>query len=105
LLELFFLPPYSLDLNPIEDALEKDKAKHNRFFESLQSLCYDLKMYWTQFANPNDELMKLSHLFKIFVIESLTVLLTKWCRLPVAGNKTLRKQAWLLPLQKKLKSN
>lgn len=61
-LELFFLPPYSPDLNPIEMLWKKTRRNvtHNRFFESLQTLCYDLKMYWGQFAKPNDELMKLS---------------------------------------------
>jgi transposase len=62
LLELFFLPPYSPDLNPIEMLWKKTRRNvtHNRYFSSLQKLCYDLKQYWIQFANPNDELMKLS---------------------------------------------
>jgi transposase len=61
-LELFFLPPYSPDLNPIEMLWKKTRRNvtHNRFFDSLQSLCYDLKLYWGQFAKPNGELMKLS---------------------------------------------
>jgi len=61
-LELFFLPPYSPDLNPIEILWKKTRRNvtHNRFFNSLQDLCFDLKMYWGQFANPNQELMKLS---------------------------------------------
>jgi len=61
-LELFFLPPYSPDLNPIEMLWKKTRRNvtHNRFFESLQALCYDLKLYWGMFALPNDELMKLS---------------------------------------------
>jgi transposase len=61
-LELFFLPPYSPDLNPIEMLWKKTRRNvtHNRYFCSLQKLCYDLKMYWIQFAKPNDELMKLS---------------------------------------------
>ena len=61
-LELFFLPPYSPDLNPIEMLWKKTRRNvtHNRFFASLQTLCYDLKLYWGQFANPNNELMKLS---------------------------------------------
>jgi len=62
LLELFFLPPYSPDLNPIEMLWKKTRRNvtHNRFFSSLQELWYDLKQYWVQFAKPNDELMKLS---------------------------------------------
>ena len=62
LLELFFLPPYSPDLNPIEMLWKKTgrNVTHNRFFSSLQELCYDLKQYWGQFGKPNQELMKLS---------------------------------------------
>jgi len=62
LLELFFLPPYSPDLNPMEMIWKKTRRNvtHNRFFSSLHNLCYDLKQYWILFANPNDELMKLS---------------------------------------------
>jgi hypothetical protein len=62
ILELFFLPPYSPDLNPIEMLWKKTRRNvtHNRYFESLHALCYDLKMYWGLFAMPNDELMKLS---------------------------------------------
>jgi len=62
LLELFFLPPYSPDLNPIEMLWKKTRRNvtHNRFFSSLPELWYDLKMYWVQFVEPNDELMKLS---------------------------------------------
>jgi transposase len=62
LLELFFLPPYSPDLNPIEMLWKQTRRNvtHNRFFSSLQGLCYDLKQYWVQFAKPNDELTKLS---------------------------------------------
>jgi transposase len=62
LLELFFLPPYSPDLNPIEIFWKKTRRNvtHNRFFNSLQALGFDLKMYWKKFDKPNDELMKLS---------------------------------------------
>jgi transposase len=62
LLELFFLPPYSPDLNPIEMLWKKTRRNvtHNRFFDSLQALRYDLKQYWKQFDKSNDELMKLS---------------------------------------------
>jgi transposase len=61
-LELFFLPPYSPDLNPIEMLWKKTRRNvtHNRYFDSLQNLCYDLKMYWGQFAKPNVEIMTLS---------------------------------------------
>jgi len=62
LLELFFLPAYSPDLNPIEILWKKTRRNvtHNRFFSSIQMLCFDLKQYWKQFDKPNDELMKLS---------------------------------------------
>jgi len=62
LLELFFLPPYSPDLNPIEMLWKKTRRNvtHNRYFNSLQELWYDLKQYWAQFLKPNEELMKLS---------------------------------------------
>ena len=62
LLELFFLSPYSPDLNPIEMLWKKTRRNvtHNRFFNSLQELWYDLKQYWAQFGKPNNELMKLS---------------------------------------------
>lgn len=61
-LELFFLPPYSPDLNAIEMFWKKTRrnATHNRFFESLDNLCFDLKMYWTKFAEPNEELKTLT---------------------------------------------
>ena len=59
--ELFFLPPCSPDLNPIEMLWKKTRRNvtHNRFFNSLKELCYDLKMYWGQFGKPNQKLIKL----------------------------------------------
>jgi transposase len=62
LLELFFLPPYSPDLNPIEMLWKKTRRNvtHNRYFNSLQTLRYDLMQYWKQYDKQNDELMKLS---------------------------------------------
>ena len=62
ILELFFLPPYSPDLNAIEMLWKKTRRNvtHNRFFESLNHLRYDLTLYWKQFINPNTELRKLS---------------------------------------------
>jgi transposase len=61
-LELFFLPPYSPDLNPIEILWKKTRrgVTHNRYFKSLEELKYDLKMFWKQFDCNNDELRKLS---------------------------------------------
>jgi transposase len=61
-IELFFLPPYSPDLNAIEMLWKKTRraVTHNRFFESLDNLKYDLKMYWNQFATVNEELKRLT---------------------------------------------
>ena len=61
-LELFFLPPYSPDLNAIEMLWKKTRRNvtHNRFFKSIQELCLDLKLFWKQFDRPNQELSKLS---------------------------------------------
>jgi transposase len=61
-IELFFLPPYSPDLNAIEMLWKKTRraVTHNRFFESLDNLKYDLKMYWNQFNSTNDELKSLT---------------------------------------------
>jgi transposase len=46
-IELFFLPPYSPDLNAIEMCWKKTRraVTHNRFFESIDDLKYDLIMY------------------------------------------------------------
>lgn len=61
-IELFFLPPYSPDLNAIEMLWKKTRraVTHNRFFESLDNLKYDLKMYWNQFTSINEELKALT---------------------------------------------
>jgi transposase len=47
ILELFFLPPYSPDLNAIEMLWKKTRRNvtHNRFFKSLEMLRYDLSLY------------------------------------------------------------
>ncbi len=62
ILELFFLPAYSPDLNPIEMLWKKTRraVTHNRYFENIEKLKYDLNMYWIQFDKPNDELTRLS---------------------------------------------
>jgi Transposase and inactivated derivatives len=62
ILELFFLPPYSPDLNAIEMLWKKTRRNvtHNRFFKSIQELCYDLKLFWGLFDKPNNELTKLT---------------------------------------------
>jgi transposase len=62
ILELCFLPAYSPELNAIERFWKKTRRNvtHNRFFISLDNLAYDLKMYWNQFKDQNQELEKLS---------------------------------------------
>lgn len=61
-LELFFLPPYSPDLNAIEMFWKKTRRNvtHNRFYESFDNLCFDLKMYWAKFTDPNHDLTSLT---------------------------------------------
>ncbi|MDR1102453.1 MAG: transposase [Tannerella sp.] len=60
--ELFFLPPYSPELN-LGEILWKKTGRgvtHNRYFKSPEELRYDLNMFWGQFGNSNRELKKLS---------------------------------------------
>lgn len=61
-LELFFLPAYSPDLNAIERLWKKTRRNvtHNRFFRSIEELRYDLKLYWDNFKKANPELILLS---------------------------------------------
>ena len=51
----------SPDLNPIEMLWKKTRRNvtHNRFFNSLQELCYDLKCIGVNLEKPNQVLMKL----------------------------------------------
>lgn len=59
LLELCFLPPYSPDINIIERLWKKTRREvtHNRYFEKLESIRYDLSMYWNNFTKPNEILV------------------------------------------------
>lgn len=61
-LELFFLPAYSPDLNAIEMLWKKTRREvsHNRFYENIEMLKYDLSLYWSQFKKPNKDLSKLT---------------------------------------------
>lgn len=61
LLELCFLPPYSPDINIIERLWKKTRREvtHNRYFEKLESIRYDLSMYWNNFTKPNEILISL----------------------------------------------
>lgn len=62
ILELCFLPPYSPDINAIEMMWKKTRraVTHNRFFESIDNLMYDLNRYWKQFEFDNEELKLLT---------------------------------------------
>ena len=61
-LELFFLPPYSPDINAIEMLWKKTRraVTHNRFFQSIDELSHAVQQFWKQFSNPNAELQKLT---------------------------------------------
>lgn len=60
-LELFFLPPYSPEINAIEMLWKKTRrgVSHNRYFPTLEELRHALFSFWNQFNLPNDELAKL----------------------------------------------
>ena len=57
-LELFFLPPYSPDLNPIERAwwYMRKKITHNRFMLSLKERKAAFWRMFSAFLKPNEEL-------------------------------------------------
>lgn len=61
-LELYFLPPYSPELNPIEILWKKTRrhVTHNRFFQDVENLKLDLTLYWNGFRSCNSELKSLS---------------------------------------------
>lgn len=60
-IELFFLPPYSPELNPSELIWKATRysGTHNRYFPTLESLSDVLKSKYEQWAQPNDELVSL----------------------------------------------
>lgn len=60
-LELFFLPPYSPEINAIEMLWRKTRRSvtHNRYFENLVDMKKELCEYWDQFNTPNAELARL----------------------------------------------
>jgi hypothetical protein len=62
LLELYFLPPYSPDLNPIEMLWRETRRNvtHNHYFPDMDTMTYDLIAYWNIFSKPNPVLAKLS---------------------------------------------
>lgn len=60
-IELFFLPPYSPELNPIERVWRKTRYSetHNRFFPTLESLLYHITEGLNRWSLPNNELKSL----------------------------------------------
>ena len=67
-LEYLSLPPYSPDLNPIEQVWRKTRREktHNRYFSSLMKLVDTLGEFFAQFFQPNDQLRSLCS-FSCFV--------------------------------------
>lgn len=60
-IRLFFLPPYSPDLNPIERVWKfiKNKATHNVYFNSLDELKNALARQFSMYRKKNRELIQL----------------------------------------------
>lgn len=56
--DLIFLPPYSPDLNPIEQVwrVTRREETHNRYFESSSELTACLDRYFEGFSVPNEKL-------------------------------------------------
>ena len=61
LMEYISLPPYSPDLNPIEQVwrITRREKTHNRYFSSLEKLTNTLDRYFSGFFNPNKQLRNL----------------------------------------------
>ncbi len=55
------LPPYSPDLNPIEQVwrIARREKTHNRYFASVQLLKKTMDEYFRTFAKPNDQFKNL----------------------------------------------
>jgi transposase len=60
-IELFFLPPYSPELNPIEHVWKRERylGTHNRFFPTLDSLKRCIIYGLERWDKPNKELQTL----------------------------------------------
>lgn len=60
-IELIRLPPYSPDLNPIEQCWRKARREvtHNRYFKSLDDLAYSLFSYFATFKSGSEMLSSL----------------------------------------------
>ena len=55
------IPPYSPDLNPIEQLWRKARHEitHNRFFRTLDDLKASLAAFFGKFIDPNEEISSL----------------------------------------------
>lgn len=60
-MEILSLPPYSPDLNPIEQVWRKTRREvtHNRYFRNIDELAAKLDEYFRGFRSPNKELSSL----------------------------------------------
>ena len=59
--EFILLPPYSPDLNPIEQVwrITRRENTHNVFFESIESLKSTVDTAFSQWRTPNEQLHSL----------------------------------------------
>lgn len=60
-MSLIFLPPYSPDLNPIEQVwrITRRDTTHNTYFENIKDTENTLDKYFDSYRNPNDKLRSL----------------------------------------------
>jgi transposase len=60
-LELFFLPPYSPDLNPVERAwwYMRKMITHNRYIKTLKERKIEFWRMFSRFQKPNEELKRI----------------------------------------------
>lgn len=59
--EFIFLPPYSPDLNPIEQVwrITRKKRTHNKFFGNLETLRNTIESFFNELSGPNEMLRNL----------------------------------------------
>lgn len=67
-LEYLSLPPYSPDLNPIEQVWRKTRREktHNRYLDKMTTLCTELDNYFSGFSESNEQLRSLCN-FRCFL--------------------------------------
>jgi len=60
-MEAMSLPPYSPDLNPIEQVWRKTRREitHNRYFKNISELEHTLDFYFDGSRKPNNEFASL----------------------------------------------